>query len=213
MEAVTVEHLKLASEPLDEDTVITDPIAQFQVWFEQAGEVGLFQRNAMTLATATAGGRPSARMVLLSEFDERGFVFHTSFDSRKARELAENPRAALVFWWGPLFRQVRIEGTVSKLARSEIEAYFNNESREHQIAAWAWQQSQVVDGRQTLEQLAQSLRARYGRDPIPTPPSFGGYRLQPDIIEFWQARLDWIHDWLRYGREEDGSWSIERLAP
>lgn len=206
--------LKYAGQPLKKGIVSPDPIEQFQKWFEQAAAAQLFQANAMTLATTTAGGRPAARMVLLVEYDERGFVFYTSYESRKGKELDRNSQAALVFWWGPLFRQVRIEGTVTRLSQPECDAYFASRPRDHQLEVWAFHQSRVIRDRDELKRGVKAMRDRYSEiELIPRPPDFGGYRLIPSVMEFWHGRRDWLHDSLRYQRQSDGSWIIERLAP
>ncbi len=189
------------------------PFIQFAIWFDQAKEAGLFQYNSMALATATPEGRPSVRMVLLEGFDEKGFVFYTSYESRKGKELAQNPWAACTFWWGPMFRQVRIEGEVTKLSGAECDAYFSGRPRQHQLESWSSSQSQVIKNHRELERRLLEMKVRYGDGPIPRPPDFGGYRLIPETVEFWQARPDWLHDWLRYSRQEDGNWLIERLSP
>lgn len=167
----------------------------------------------MTLATSTSAGEPSARMVLLRGADERGFGFFTNDNSQKGRELADNPRAALVIYWAKLGRQVRITGTVVRQSAEESTTYFHNRPRASQISAWASAQSEVVMDRQVLEQAAAALEKRHGSDPIPRPPFWGGYRVIPTSIEFWLHRDNRLHDRLRYGKQMDGSWAIERLAP
>lgn len=173
----------------------------------------IYQPHGMTLATAGASGRPSARMVLLEAFDEQGFVFFSSYGSRKALELTENPWAALVVWWNALHRQVRVEGRVARLSQAENDAYFATRPRRHQLEAWASKQSQAIANRGILERRIGELEAQYEGRKIPRPPEFGGYRLLPDQLDFWQARPDWLHDWLRYVRRADGSWEIQRLSP
>jgi pyridoxamine 5'-phosphate oxidase len=185
---------------------------QFGHWFAEADAADLIEPNAMTLATADAGGRPSARMVLLKGFDERGFVFYTNYGSRKADELAGNPAVALVFWWPPLQRQVRIEGTVERVLREESEAYFRTRALGSRLGAWASAQSRVIAGRAELEQRLQELTERYRDREVPLPPFWGGYRVHPEVIEFWQNRPNRLHDRLRYRRVPDG-WTIERLSP
>ena len=167
----------------------------------------------MTLATAGADCRPSARLVLLKGFDASGFVFYTNYESRKARELAANPWAALVFFWPQLARQVRIEGRVEPVAPHESDAYFHSRPRGSQLGAWASHQSQVISSRAVLDQRMQELTAAYQARPVPRPPYWGGYRLAPTLVEFWQGRPNRLHDRLRYRRLEDGGWLIERLAP
>jgi pyridoxamine 5'-phosphate oxidase len=205
--------LRFASQPLSRRTISPDPFAQFDTWYAQAKEAKLFQANAMTLATVTADGEPAARMVLLHEFDERGFVFFTSYESRKAHELELNPKAALVVWWGPLFRQVRIEGAVTELTAAECDVCFATRPREHQLETWAFRQSQVIEDRAELIRRMQELKAEYSESEIPRPADFGGYRLAPTLFEFWQGRTDWLHDSLRYAQRSKGIWVIERLAP
>lgn len=191
----------------------SDPIRQFRHWFGEALRSEIPDPNAMTLATATPDGKPSARIVLLKEFDERGFVFYTNYDSRKGVELAQNPRAALVFYWPELNRQVRIEGTVSRVSREESIDYFNQRPRESRLAALVSQQSEVLPDRHLLEEKMEELSRRYGENDIPTPENWGGYRVQADSIEFWQGRPSRLHDRLLYTRRPDGSWEIQRLAP
>ena len=198
--------------PLDPATLGGDPIAAFGTWFAAARAAGIRLPETMILATATRGGAPSARAVLLKGIDERGFTFFTDLDSRKARELEENPRAAVVFLWDALGRQVRVEGTVGPIGPDESEAYFRTRPRGSRIGAWASPQSAVVESRDELElRFAETERA-YPGDDVPLPPFWGGLRLAPGAIEFWQHRDNGLHDPLRYRREGDG-WTIERLAP
>jgi pyridoxamine 5'-phosphate oxidase len=196
--------------PLDKTDVDPDPLRQFAAWFEEAGATGVRAPEATALATATADGHPSVRMVLLKGFDERGFVFFTGYESRKGTELAANPRAALLFYWDPLGRQVRIEGPVERVAQTESDAYFASRPRGAQISASVSPQSRVVESRATLEALAAELEARGGE--IPRPPAWGGFRLSPETYEFWQHRANRLHDRLRYTPARD-TWKIERLAP
>jgi pyridoxamine 5'-phosphate oxidase len=198
--------------PLLEAHVDPDPLRQFARWFEEAGAAGLRAPEAMTLATATADGLPSARMVLMKELDERGFVFYTGYESRKGRELAENPRAALLFHWDPLGRQVRIEGPVERVTRAESEAYFRSRPRGARLAAAASRQGEVVASREALEARVASLSERLGEGDPPLPDWWGGFRLAPQSFEFWQHRDDRLHDRLRYRREGE-AWILERLAP
>src|SRR5919204_6474881 len=196
--------------PLDEAGVDADPLRQFAAWFEEAGAAEVRAPEAMALATATGDGRPSVRMVLLKGFDERGFVFYTGYESRKGDELEANPRAALLFYWDPLGRQVRIEGPVERVAEAESDAYFRSRLRGAQISASVSPQSRVVESRASLETLAAELEARGGE--IPRPPTWGGFRLAPETFEFWQHRANRLHDRLRY-RSEGTGWKVERLAP
>ena len=197
---------------LRETDLDPDPIAQFNQWFAEARSSGVAQADAMTLATVSRDGHPSARMVLLKEATAGGFVFVTNYRSRKGRDLAANPRAALVFYWRELSRQVRITGTVTKTTRAESEAYFRTRPRRAQLSAWASWQSSPVPDRQILETRISKLEAKYAAG-IPAPPNWGGYRLQPESIEFWQGRPSRLHDRLVYSRQADGRWRIERLAP
>ncbi len=198
---------------LRESDLDPDPIVQFQRWFADARSAGIADADAMSLSTVAPDGQPSARMVLLKEAAAGGFVFFTNYRSRKGRELAENPRAALVFFWRELSRQVRVTGTVTKTTRAESEAYFATRPRGSQIGAWAsWQSSPIAD-REILETRVSKLEAKYLGQAVPTPPGWGGYRLRPDSIEFWQGRPNRLHDRLVYARAADGRWRIERLAP
>ncbi len=198
---------------LNEEDVNRDPIRQFAVWFDEARQCGHSEFNAMTLATATAEGRPSARMVLLRGVDERGFSFFTNYESRKARELEANPYAALVFFWHELERQVRIEGRVERVSAEESDRYFHSRPRGARIGAWASPQSQVIAGREILESRYLESESRHPDEAIPRPANWGGYRVIPDSIEFWQGRPNRLHDRLRYVLLPNGNWQIERLAP
>ena len=198
---------------LIESNVERDPIKQFARWFGDAEGAGLKLPNAMTLATATKDGIPSARVVLLKGFDDEGFVFYTNYESRKGRELDENPNAALVFYWSELDRQVRISGAVAKTSREESESYFQTRPVDSQLGAWASSQSRVISSREVLENKMRELIRQYEGGAAPLPPYWGGYRLAPAEIEFWQNRLGRLHDRLRYRRQPNGEWLIERLSP
>jgi pyridoxamine 5'-phosphate oxidase len=200
-------------ETLDEQRVERDPIKQFQIWFDEATAAKLPLAEAMTLATATPEGRPSARMVLLKQVDDEGFVFFTNYHSAKAAQLESNPYAALVFYWNPLDRQVRVEGKVERTSAEESELYFQTRPRESQIGAWASAQSSVIPGREVLEQRARELEEYYRDRDIECPGHWGGYRLRPDKIEFWKSRIGRLHDRILYELMSDGTWSIKRLAP
>ena len=188
-----------------------DPIAEFNAWLEKARRADVAVPEAITLATADTSGRPSARMLLLKGADERGFTFFTSYESRKGRELEANPRAALVVYWQPLGRQVRVEGTVRKLSAEESDAYFATRPHRSRAAAAASRQSEVIEGREELEAKIERLLAEHG-DEVPRPERWGGYVLEPETIELWQHGDDRVHDRLRFTRE-DGGWRLERLAP
>jgi pyridoxamine 5'-phosphate oxidase len=198
---------------LSEAEVDADPFKQFQVWFSEAVAAELVEPNAMTLATASREGKPSARVVLLKGFNARGFVFYTNYESRKGQELAENSWAALVFFWAELARQVRIEGRVEQCSAEESDAYFRSRPLGSRLGAWASQQSQVISSREFLEQRLEDLMGEYANGNVPRPPYWGGYRLSPTSFEFWQGRPNRLHDRLRYGYRDDGSWLLERLSP
>lgn len=197
---------------LDLHDLAADPVEQFQRWFNEAVEAEVLEPNAMTLATASAEGTPSARMVLLKEVDARGFTFFTNTLSRKGSELEENPRAALVFWWGVIERQVRIEGKVERVSNSEADLYFASRPRGSRLGAWASPQSEPVASRAALDQALEEITNLYPDDNVPRPPHWGGYRVVPVAIEFWQGRSSRLHDRFRYTHEEE-SWKIERLGP
>ena len=197
---------------LDEGDLDPDPIVQFHEWFEKVLEANLHEPNAMTLATASREGRPSARVVLLKGYDERGFVFYTNYEGRKASELEANPLCAILFYWGELERQVRIEGRASRLSAEKSDAYFLSRPRGSRLGAWASEQSRSVENRSVLEERVKALEAEYEGREIPRPLFWGGYRVEPEVIEFWQGRENRLHDRLVYRRAE-GGWKIERLQP
>ncbi|MDX6405859.1 MAG: pyridoxamine 5-phosphate oxidase [Blastocatellia bacterium] len=199
---------------LTKDNIDANPIRQFQRWYDEVRANGVSEQDAisMTLATATRDGRPSARVVLLKSSSDLGFVFFTNYLSRKAKELSENPRASLLFYWPQLWRQVRIEGDVEKISAADSEAYFQSRPLGSKLGAWASNQSEIVENRETLEARFGELEKRFGEE-VPRPEHWGGYRLRPNSIEFWQGRDNRLHDRLRYGLQEDGAWLIERLAP
>ncbi len=198
---------------LNEREVAAHPVKQFEHWWQEvlAGEID--EPNAMTLATCTAGGQPAARIVLLKSFDEQGFLFFTNYESRKGKELEENPRATLLFYWKELERQVRIEGKVMRVPPDVSDEYFNSRPVGSRIGAIASPQSQVIPGREVLEEKVKTLEAQYLAHAPQRPAHWGGYVVVPEIVEFWQGRSSRLHDRLRYTREANGSWKIERLAP
>jgi pyridoxamine 5'-phosphate oxidase len=198
---------------LDESDAQGDAMRQFEQWFDQALSAGVDEPNAMTLATVGPEGRPSARIVLLKGFDARGFTFFTNYRSRKGRELAQNPHAALVFFWPALERQVRIEGDVAPVTRQESELYFHTRPIGSRLGAWASNQSEVIESRQVIEQRHAELMARYATQTVPLPEYWGGYRLTPRTLEFWQGRLSRLHDRLLYTIQPDGAWLRQRLSP
>ena len=199
---------------LTKNNIDANPIRQFQKWFDEVRAHGVSEQDAtsMTLATSDKSGQPSARIVLMKSFDDRGFVFFTNYHSRKGKELSENPRAGLLFYWSELWRQVRIEGDIEKISAAESEEYFQSRPVGSKLGAWASNQSEVVDTREILEARFAELQKRFGED-VPRPEHWGGYRLRPDSIEFWQGRENRLHDRLRYRFKEDGGWLVERLGP
>lgn len=199
--------------PLDEEEVDANPFKQFEKWFEQAQVAVAILPNAMTLATATKEGVPSARVVLLKDFDEQGFVFYTNYQSQKGKELEENPITTLSFYWAQPARQVRITGRATRTSRSESEAYFHTRPIDSQLGAWASNQSEVISGRNALVLRMEELFKQYKGKSVPLPPYWGGYRVAPFVFEFWQNRASRLHDRIRYRLGSDGEWVIERLAP
>ncbi len=200
-------------ESLDERTADSDPFKQFQRWFDEARAKVSPLPEAMTLATATTDGKPSARLVLLKQVDERGFVFYTNYRSSKARDLEANPLAALVLYWPQLERQVRVEGTVTRTSAAESEEYFRTRPRDSQIGALASPQSEVIPNRDALDKRLAELETEYRDREVERPEHWGGYRLNPERIEFWKGRPGRLHDRLLYERQPDGRWTIKRLAP
>jgi len=198
---------------LDEAHAASDPWSQFRTWFAEAESAGLLEPNAMTLATADANGRPSARVVLLKGLSEEGFVFFTDYRSRKGEELDANPQAALAFYWAELERQVRAVGAVERLSRADSEAYFRSRPRGSQLGAWASHQSALLEDRALLLGRVEELQARYGDGEVPLPPHWGGYRLIPDEVEFWQGRPNRLHDRIVYTRSPESGWRRARLSP
>ena len=202
------------SHPLTKATADPNPISQFEKWSADVRAAGVSEQDtiSMTLATATRFGMPSARIVLLKSFDDQGFVFYTNYDSRKGNELEENARACLLFYWPALWRQVRIEGPVERVSEAESDQYFDSRPRGSKVGAWASAQSQPIASRQALDDRFEEFSSKFG-DNVPRPTHWGGYRVKPEMIEFWQGQDNRLHDRLRYTRQADGSWLIERLAP
>ena len=198
---------------LSEGDLEPNALGQFQKWFQETLQAGVVEPNAAVLATADASGTPSARLILVKGIDDRGFSFFTNYESRKGRELAQNPKAALVFPWIELERQVCITGSISRLSREEAAAYFKVRPRGSRLSAWASKQSQVIRSRAELEERVKQLERQYPGEEIPLPPNWGGYLLAPREIEFWQGRPNRLHDRLRYARQPDNTWRIERLSP
>ncbi|CAN5520942.1 pyridoxamine 5'-phosphate oxidase [soil metagenome] len=191
-----------------------DPVEQFATWFSTAVNSGLADANAISLATATAEGRPSVRIVLLKGFDQRGFVFFTNYESEKGRDLAANPQAAFAVYWVQLERQIRVAGRVEKTSRPESETYFEGRPRGSKLGAWVSHQSEVIDARRILDARLAEMTERFaGKEEIELPPHWGGYRVIPATIEFWQGRANRLHDRFRYTRAGDNGWTLERLAP
>jgi len=199
-------------EPLSEAHSDPDPMRQFSVWFEQVRDIEA-DPTAMALATATPGGRPSVRTVLLKEMDDRGFVFYTNYQSRKAREMEATGRASLLFYWGSLERQVRIDGAVERVSPAKSDAYFETRPPDSRLSVYASRQSETIESRDALDEVFERVKRTYGDGPVPRPDWWGGYRVVPDEFEFWQGRVNRLHDRLRYVKLGDGAWRRERLAP
>jgi pyridoxamine 5'-phosphate oxidase len=198
---------------LSEKDVLQDPFAQFEKWWREALHAGIDEPNAMTLATAATDGVPDARIVLLKGFDSRGFTFFTNYDSAKGRQLLANPRAALVFFWAALERQVRINGQVYMAGPEISDEYFNSRPEGSRIGAWASPQSQVIESREWLEKKEMDYRTASAKQPLARPPYWGGYVVRPERMEFWQGRPSRLHDRLLFSLQHDGSWKVQRLAP
>ncbi|NKF20733.1 pyridoxamine 5'-phosphate oxidase [Solimonas marina] len=201
-----------ANPPLNVEDLDADPLAQLQLWLDDARRAEIYDPTAMTLATVDSEGKPSARIVLFKGFYEQGLTFYTNYESRKGAELAANPNVALVFWWDRLERSVRVEGAVSKLPRPLSERYFHSRLHESQVSALTSKQSAVVTDRDALDARFNAALEQYAKQPVPLPDFWGGYRVEPRAIEFWQGRHGRLHDRLRY-RRDDGTWRIERLEP
>lgn len=198
---------------LDERQAAQDPMKQFANWFDQARQAGIVETNAMSLATVNASGVPSIRVVLLKEYDARGFVFFTNYESHKGHDLAGNPRASILFYWQSMERQIRVEGTIERIDKAESESYFHSRPREAQIGAWVSRQSTVIRSRAELNERQAELEKRFEGREVPLPEYWGGYRLKPTVFEYWQGRASRLHDRLRYVRTPGGWWRMERLAP
>ncbi|MDB9485297.1 pyridoxamine 5'-phosphate oxidase [Dolichospermum circinale CS-537/01] len=198
---------------LNEEEIDPNPFIQFKIWFNQSVAAQLPEPNAMTLATCTPDGKPSARMVLLKDIDELGFVLFTNYKSQKGQEISVNPQAALVFWWAELERQVRIVGTVEKISSAQSDSYFEVRPPFSRLGAWASNQSQVIANRDVLEAQLIEFKRQYENQEVPRPPHWGGFRVIPQEIEFWQGRSSRLHDRLRYTLVDNGNWKIERLSP
>lgn len=212
--SIDLENLRRAfrTHPLEREDLDADPVVQFHQWFTEALSADVLDANAMGVATVGPDGQPSLRMVLLKQYDAGGFVFYTNHESRKARELAGNPRVALLLYWAEISRQVRITGTASRLSTAESLRYFLSRPRDSQIGAWVSEQSRVIEGRRMLEARFAEIRSRYAAGEVPLPTFWGGYRVAIQTMEFWQARESRLHDRFLYSRSATG-WAIERLAP
>jgi len=197
---------------LTEKDLARDPFRQFETWFGEAQAAKIAEPNAMVLGTASRDGRPSSRVVLLKGLDGRGFVFYSNYESRKGRDLEGNPRASLCFPWVGMERQVIVEGAIARVTREESDAYFHSRPRASQLGAWVSAQSSIIPDRRVLEDSMKAVEQKYAGAEVPLPPNWGGWRLTPETVEFWQGRRNRLHDRLRYRREKDG-WTIERLSP
>ena len=202
----------LEAKGLDEDSLLENPIELFDQWFDDAKQAGIYEHNAMSLATCSNGGLPSVRTVLLKLYDQQGFVFFTNYGSRKAQEINENPRVALLFPWVEISRQIRIEGNISKVSTAESLKYFSSRPRESQLGAWVSQQSEMLSSRGLLEHKLLEMRQKFGAGKIPLPDFWGGYRVIPQTLEFWQGRPHRLHDRFEY-RKTDEHWQVQRLQP
>jgi len=198
---------------LSETDADPNPFKQFDQWFDQALQAQLPEPNAMTVATVAKDGKPRARMVLLKQFDQQGFVFYTNYKSHKGQELEDNAQAALVFWWAELERQVRIEGRVEKVSDQQSDQYFYSRPLSSRLGAWASSQSQVIESREVLADRLKQLETEYENQDVPRPPYWGGFRVVPTVMEFWQGRPSRLHDRLQYRRFNETDWLIERLSP
>lgn len=198
---------------LHRENLLDEPIAQFKVWLKQAIDAGMDDPTAMTVATVSADGQPSQRIVLLKHVDERGFVFYTNFGSRKARELGENPKVSIHFPWHAMERQVKVCGVAEKISTAESLKYFISRPKESQLAAWASEQSRPVSSRQLLMQQFNAMKDKFSKGEVPLPDFWGGFRIKPHQIEFWQGGANRLHDRFEYTQDETGDWNIERLAP
>jgi len=211
----TIQNLRqeYTSATLSEKSVADDPISQFAKWFAEAMDADVPEPNAMTLATASPDGKPSARILLLKGFDNNGFTFYTNYLSRKGKEIARNPSAAMVFFWGELERQVRIEGTLEKVSKEDSERYFHSRPKASQLSAIVSPQSQEIQNRKLLEESLQLLEEKYGDKTVPKPSHWGGYILKPQVVEFWQGGASRLHDRIVYKKADKKAWKIVRLAP
>ena len=199
--------------PLLESDMAADPIEQFRIWFDEASAADFIEPNAMTLATCSAAGEPAARIVLLKEYDAHGFVFYTSYEGAKAAQLHDNPWAELLFFWDKLGKTVRIYGSVVKVPRGDSEAYFATRPVKSQLGAWASHQSRPIESREALRDQFERAAERFGEGEVPTPPNWGGYRVIPERIEFWQGQRSRLHDRLVYTKQRNGGWTLQRLSP